>query len=307
MTNALTLVVMAAGLGSRFNGQKQWAAIGPHGETLLDYAIYDALSVGFERVVLVVRETDETTLRQRMQETVGDHCAVAVACQRLSDLPDGFEAPTGRAKPWGTGHAVWSARRLVDGPFAAINADDFYGRAAFAALAEWLAGSPPRAEREQAMIGYRLDHTLTDFGAVSRGVCEVSPESMLQKIVERHRVGREGGSIISSEDGEEWIDLSPESTVSINLWGFDPFLFDALTQRFKTFLSGLGTEEASAEFGLSTEIGSLMEAGIIGVRVLPTDERWFGITYREDLERARTEIGRRIDAGEYPEALWRTA
>jgi len=307
MTNRLTLVVMAAGLGSRFNGQKQWAAIGPHGESLLDYAIYDALSVGFERVVLIVRETDETALRQRMRETVGDRCAVAFACQRMTDLPEGFGVPADRKKPWGTGHAVWAARRLVDGPFAAINADDFYGRAAFATLAEWLAGSSTRAAGDQAMIGYRLGNTLSDFGPVSRGVCEVSPESLLRRIVERHRIVREGGSIVSSEDGEAWSELPSESAVSINLWGFGPFIFDALTERFEIFLSRLGKEAASAEFGLSTEIGRLITAGIIDVRVLPTDERWFGITYREDLGRARTEIVRRIDAGEYPEALWQRA
>jgi len=307
MTKSLTLVVMAAGIGSRFDGQKQWAGIGPHGEALLDYAIYDALRAGFDRVVLIVRAEHEETLRQRMQETVGDRCAVEFACQRLSDLPDGFVVPEGRVKPWGTGHAVWSSRHLIDGPFAVINADDFYGREAFAVLAEHLSAPRKRPESEQAMVGYRLDHTLSEFGTVSRGVCSVSADGMLTDIVERHRVGRRGPSIASSEDGESWVELAPDATVSINLWGFEPAILDALGSRFATFLSELGAAGAITEFALSTEIGRLMKAGAVDVRVLPTDERWFGITYREDLDQARTEIGRRISAGEYPASLWQSA
>ncbi|MBU0595612.1 NTP transferase domain-containing protein [Candidatus Bipolaricaulota bacterium] len=307
MAHSITLAVMAAGIGSRFDGQKQWASIGPHGEALLDYAIHDALGAGFDRVVLIIREEHEATLRQRMRDTVGDRCAVEFACQKLTDLPEGFAAPGGREKPWGTGHAVWSCRHLIDGPFAVINADDFYGREGFVALARFLKTSRDRTATEQAMVGYRLDHTLSEFGTVSRGVCTVSAAGLLTAIVERHRVGRRAAAIAASEDGECWIELPPDATVSINLWGFDPSIFGALERRFVAFLAQLGGAGASSEFALSTEIGRLVEAADITVRVLPTGERWFGLTYREDLERARAEIESRIAVGEYPATPWRSA
>lgn len=302
MAHAFTLAVMAAGIGSRFDGQKQWASIGPHGETLLDYAIYDALRAGFGRIVLIVRDEHKDALRARLRDTMGGRWKVEFACQRLADVPEGCVVPEGRAKPWGTGHAVWSCRRLIDGPFAVVNADDFYGREAFAALAQFL--ETRRDRTEHALVGYRLDRTLSESGTVSRGVCSVAGNGLLLEIVERHRVERRGATIVSSEDGECWSDLAPDATASMNLWGFDPSILSALETRFAVFLSELGSKGASSEFALSTEVGQLVVAGDASVRVLSTDERWFGITYREDLERARSEIESRIAASEYPATLW---
>jgi len=300
MAKRLTLAVMAAGLGSRFDGSKQWADVGPTGEALLDYAIFDAISAGFDRTVLVVRAEDEAGLQNRMERTVGRRCPVEFAVQRLDDTPDGFGPPVGRSKPWGTGHAVWSSRELIDEPFAVINADDYYGPGAFAAMAGFLR-TTESAGNEHAMVEYRLDDTLSDHGRVSRGVCTIRDGRWLEEIVEMHGIARRGGAI-SAGDEDSPSTLRADTTVSMNLWGFQPSIFEELGRAFESFLATL--PDGEPEFALSSAINRLLASSSIRVKALLTDETWFGLTYREDLARVRAEIERRIEEGQYPVPLW---
>jgi len=299
MAKRLTLAVMAAGLGSRFDGSKQWADVGPAGEALLDYAMFDAIGAGFDRAVLVVRAEDEARLQDRMERTVGRRCPVEFAVQRLEDTPAGFALPVGRTKPWGTGHAVWSCRDLIDEPFAAINADDYYGPAAFAAMASFLRASN-RLQNEHAMIGYRLADTLSDHGRVSRGVCVVRGGRWLEEIAEMHGIARQGDVISAAE--EDAPGLRADATVSMNLWGFQPSIFEALGRAFESFLATL--PDGEPEFALSSAINRLLTSSALRVQILPTNETWFGLTYREDLTRVRAEIERRIEERQYPVPLW---
>ena len=299
----LTLVVMAAGAGSRYGGLKQVESIGPNGEWFIDYSIFDALSAGFRHVVLVVREEIEGEFRARFDRVLRCSCRVDYVVQRLDDLPPGFSPPAGRSKPWGTGHAVWSCRDSIDGPFCVINADDFYGRKAFQLLAEYLS-QEGRSDAEHALIGYELSKTLTEHGSVARGVCRVDEDGFLREIDERHRVAERGGAVTSSEDGEKWIELPPETVVSMNAWGFGEGFMHDLSHRFPEFLEENAVELETVEFFLPEIVGQLVAVGEACVRVLPTDEAWFGVTYQEDVVRAREKMTERIANGLYPARLW---
>jgi len=299
----LTIVVMAAGIGSRYGGSKQVEPIGPNGEWLVDYAIYDALRAGFARIVFVVRDEIEAEFRERYDGVLPAACRVEYVVQSLDDLPAGFSPPADRVKPWGTGHAVWSCRHVVDGPFGVINADDFYGRGAFEALAGFFARSR-RAEGEHVLVGYELAKTLTEHGSVRRGVCRVDAGGLLVEVRERHRIAWRDGSITSSEDGETWTKLPGDTIVSLNTWGFGVEFMAGLSRQFSTFLADRAAELGTAEFFLPDTVGRLIAEGEARVRVLSTDETWFGVTYPEDVERARREIADRIAAGAYPARLW---
>ena len=298
-----TLVVMAAGIGSRYGGLKQVEPIGPNGEWIIDYSVFDAVRAGFEKVVFVVRDEIETEIRERFDRTLGSACPVGYVVQSLHDLPTGFSAPAGRAKPWGTGHAVWSCRSMLDGPFGVINADDFYGRGAFESLAGFLAQGEHGAA-DHALIGYDLSKTLTEHGHVTRGVCRVDEHGFLLEIVERHRVAEHDGIITSSEDGETWIVLPRDTTVSMNMWGFGAGFVAELSRRLPEFLADHAGELHMAEFILPEVIGRLVAGDAARVQVLPTDERWFGVTFREDVRRAKEEMAQRIEDGRYPSRLW---
>jgi len=299
----LTLVVMAAGAGSRYGGLKQVEPIGPNGEWLIDYSVFDALSTGFQRVVFVIREEIEGELRARFDRLPAAVCRVDYVVQRLDDLPAGFSAPAARRKPWGTGHAVWSCRDALDGPFCVINADDFYGPQAFELVAEHLTQGG-RGRAEHALIGYELSRTLTEHGPVARGVCRVDEAGYLLEIDERHRVAYRDGVVTSSEDGETWTELAPDSTVSMNVWGFGARFADDLTHRLVKFLEESDGRLETAEFLLPAVVGCLVAEGAARVRVLRTDEAWFGVTYRGDALRAREKIVERIASGAYPARLW---
>lgn len=299
----LTLVVMAAGGGSRYGGLKQVEPIGPNGEWFIDYSIYDALLAGFGRVVLVTRDEIEGEFRARFDRMLADVCRVDYVVQRLDDLPAGFFPPATREKPWGTGHAVWSCRDVIDGPFCVINADDFYGREAFKLLAEHL-DRDGRSEAEHALIGYELSKTLTEHGPVARGVCRVDDADYLLEIDERHRIADRDGIVSSSEDGEVWIELPPDATVSMNVWGFGGGFANSLTPRFVKFLEENGGGLETVEFFLPVVVGDLVAEGTARVRVLRTDETWIGVTYREDVPHAREKIADRIASGSYPARLW---
>lgn len=299
----LTLVVMAAGIGSRYGGHKQVEPMGPNGEWLVDYSIYDAMRAGFARIVFVVRGEIEAEFRERYDDVLSAVCRVEYVVQSLDDLPDGFSPPADRVKPWGTGHAVWSCRDVIDGPFGVINADDFYGRGAFDALAGYFARDH-RAPGDHVLVGYKLANTLSEHGSVRRGVCRVDANGLLIDVRERHRIARRAGSISSSEDGETWMEMAGDTIVSLNTWGFGVEFMDGLSRQFPAFLAAHAAELGTAEFFLPDTVGRLIAEGGARVRVVSTDETWFGVTYPEDVQRARREITERIAAGEYPPRLW---
>lgn len=299
--NKPTLVILAAGIGSRYGGPKQVEPVGPSGEIILDYTLYDAWRAGFGRAVFVVRPEHEALLGDRFRRALSGRMEIVFVHQRLDDLPEGSPPPATREKPWGTAHAVRAARGAVPGWFAAANADDFYGRGSWAALARFLAGD--RRETEWCLVAFRLANTLSPHGAVSRGVCEVDRDGCLIGITERTGIERAPGGGRFPGRGGEWRVLPGETPVSMNLWGFSPRLFPRLESGFAAFLEGKG-RNPGAEFQLPGVIDRLLREGECRCRVLATDERWFGMTYRADREEVRTEIARRVDAGAYPERLW---
>lgn len=311
MSKDPTLIVMAAGLGSRYGGIKQIEPIGPHGATLLDYAVYDALRAGFGKVVFVVNATIEAPFRERFGTTIERHCDVAYVVQRLTNLPPGFALPPERQKPWGTGHAVLSCRDVVGGPFAVINADDFYGHAAFETLSGYLASAEDKDSfYNYCMVGYVLGNTVTEHGHVSRGVCTVDDDGFLVHIRERTHIKRRGATseapaaVAYTEDGATWIDIPAEAAVSMNIWGFTPSLFGELERRFPIFLENNVQNIQKAEFFLPNIVGDMVRERKARVRVLASDAQWFGVTYKEDRPRVERSIRALIEQGVYPENLW---
>ena len=292
----LTLVVLAAGMGSRYGGLKQVDPMGPAGETVLDYSVYDAARAGFGRVLFVIRRDFAEAFRASVGARFADRVKVDYVFQELDALPPGRVPPAGRAKPWGTGHAVWCAREALTGPFAVVNADDFYGAGSFARLAEFLraAASAGATPPEFAMVGFELVNTLSEHGAVSRGVCAVTAEGGLRGIEERT-------GILADEVGEGR-KYAASTTVSMNCWGFTPGFLPMLDARWRAFLEARGTDE-KAEFYLPFAVNDLLAAGEARVRVLPTADQWFGVTYREDKPRVQAAIAALVAAGAYPSPL----
>lgn len=295
-----TLVVLAAGMGSRYGGLKQIDAVGPHDATLLDYSIFDAVRAGFGDVIFVIRRDieDEFVDRVGAKYDAIDHFEVRYAFQEIDDLPDGYDVPDGREKPWGTAHATLAARDLIDGPFAVVNADDFYGRRAYRQLADHLS----RGAEEYAMVGFVLRDTLSPHGAVTRGVCRTA-DDCLQAIEEISGVARhDEGAVYPGPDGEQRT-LSGSETVSMNFWGFPASVLEHLESGLVEFLDEHG-DDSKAEYLLPDCVGELVAAGAARVRVLPGGGPWFGVTYQEDRPTVQQSIRKLIDAGEYPERLW---
>ena len=300
-----TLLVLAAGMGSRYGGLKQIDPVGPGGEFILDFSVFDAVRAGFGKVVFVIRRDMEEVFRQAVGKRFEAKLDVGYAFQELADLPAGFAAPPGRVKPWGTGHAVWAARRAVNGPFSVINADDFYGRdshrqlGGFFAAAKRAAAGPP----EFAMAGFRLAATVSPHGSVSRGICEVDADGFLRQVIERTRIERlPDGSHAWFEDDRP-VPLSGKEIVSMNMWGFTPELFDLLGDCFERFLREHGSGEKS-EFYLPAAVDAMIREGRARVRVLPTEGTWLGVTYPEDKDVVAEGIRRLAESGEYPVPLW---
>lgn len=297
-----TLVVMAAGMGSRYGGLKQIDPVGPNGEIVIDYSVFDALRAGFGRIVFIIRRDIEKPFREVIERAIARHAPVDYAFQSLEDLPNGYLPPEGRSKPWGTGHAIRAVRDIVKEPFAVINADDFYGREAFEVMAAPLAKAALDST-EFYLAGYRLSETLSDHGAVSRGICEVDANGYLRRVVERTHIERKNGVIVAqTERGQMPVD--PMSTVSMNFWGFTPALFPPLDQAFKDFLRE-HHQNIKAELAIPTIIDGMIANGLARVRVLPTTARWLGMTYPEDKPLVREGIAALIKAGEYPSPLWK--
>ncbi len=303
---SLTLLIMAAGIGSRYGGLKQIDPVGPNGEIVVDYSVYDALRAGFDKVVFVIRREIESAFRERIGRAVEGRVETAYVFQELDRLPPGYALPAGRTKPWGTGHAILCARDEVTTPFAAINADDFYGRTAFAALAGHLRNARDTGGLyDYAMVGYILENTLSEHGHVARGVCASGPDRCLIDIRERERIRRFPDGVKYGRAGGDWIELPAGSLVSMNFWGFTPGLFDELESRFPAFLRASAANILKAEFLIPEVVGSLVREGKARVRVLPTAEKWFGVTYPDDRPRVQKAIREIIARGVYPENLWK--
>lgn len=297
------LVVMAAGIGSRYGGLKQIDPVGPAGEIVLDYTVFDAIRAGFDKVVFVIRRDIEEAFRQKVAP-IERRIETAYVFQDMDRLPAGFSLSAGRAKPWGTGHAVLCAAEAVDRPFAVANADDFYGAESFAVLADFLHDRPADTGiQEYAMVGFTLANTLTEAGYVSRGVCTACGDGYLQSIVERTRIEKDGEGARFTEDGSTWQAIDPACLVSMNLWGFGPELFAELDRLFRGFLQARGGEP-KAEFYIPTAVNDLMTEGKARVRVLPTAARWLGVTYPQDKARVKQAVADLVAQGKYPPSLW---
>jgi dTDP-glucose pyrophosphorylase len=301
-TTRTTLVLLAAGMGSRYGGVKQIDGVGPNGEALIDYSIYDALQAGFTDLCFIIRAEIEDAVREFFAGKFPKDIGVQYAVQSMDDLPAGFSPPSERSKPWGTAHAVYAARSMVRTPFAVVNADDFYGRDSYRQLHRHLAAQDA-ASTEYAMVGFTLRETLSPHGSVSRGICEVDRDGYLTRIVEHKKIEQLGTRVTNTFDDGSTTDLSPESVASMNMFGFTPSVFPLIEREFAAFLRSSGSDP-KAEFYIPSLMTSLINAGDARMRVLPTSSRWFGMTYREDRAAVQARIREFIEAGEYPRKLW---
>ncbi|AVM44451.1 nucleotidyltransferase family protein [Victivallis lenta] len=300
----LTLLVLAAGMGSRYGGLKQLDEVGPSGETVMDYSVFDAMRAGFDRVVFVIRKDIEEAFRAAIGSRYADRIEVAYAFQDMNDLPAGFRVPEGRTKPWGTGQAVYAARKLLDGPFAVINADDFYGADSYRKLAGYLKSAPEDGKIRGCIASFVLSNTLSENGSVSRGICSADAAGNLSKVVENTKIFRRDGKVISvQEDGAE-LEFTGEELVSMNSWGFMPELVGELERLFTGFLEEHGTELKS-EFYLPFAVDTLIREGRAEIKMLKSEDSWFGITYREDKPFVQAALRKLVAEGAYPEKLFK--
>jgi len=304
---SLTLVVMAAGIGSRYGGLKQIDPVGPSGEVVLDYSVYDALRAGCDRVVFIIRKDIEAAFRDRIGRRIERAADTAYVLQSLDQVPPGFRVPEERKKPWGTAQAILACQDTVTTPFLAVNADDYYGRTAFEAMAGHFAQGAGGGIPEFAMVGYRLENTLSEHGTVARGVCEATADGYLVGIRELLKIRRAAGGVKHTENDVDWVPLDPASWTSMNCWGFTPVLFGELERRFPGFLQKSAANILKAEFLIPEVVGELIREKKARVKVLPTRERWFGVTYPEDRPVFRSAILALVEAGTYPRDLWARA
>ncbi len=295
---ALTLLVLAAGMGSRYGGLKQIDPVGPGGGTIIDYSVYDALQAGFARLVFVIRRDIERAFRETIGRRFEERIAVEYVFQELDKLPPGFRVPAGRKKPWGTGHAILMAAEVITDPFGVINGDDFYGGRSFRVLADHL-----RADAlAYAMVGFVLRNTLSEFGSVSRGVCQVGVGSLLKGVTELTKIEKDGDGARNIDSDGHVQPLTGDEIVSLNMWGFTQSIFGHLREQFGSFLSQRGQDE-KAEFYIPTVVNQLIADGRERVKVLRTPDSWFGVTYREDCARVKASILHLTARGEYPPKL----
>jgi dTDP-glucose pyrophosphorylase len=292
--NNITLLIMAAGMGSRYGGLKQLDAIGPSGETIIDYSVYDAIKAGFTKVVFIIRTDFEQEFKSKITDKYEGQIQVEFAFQDLNDLPDEFTCPEGREKPWGTGHAILSARDVINEPFVAINGDDFYGRESFKVVADYY----KKGANSFSMVAFKLDKTLSSFGGVTRGLCTVNDEK-LNTVIETADLQKTDYGVSSNRD----IELDGSEPVSMNVWGFTPILFKYLEEKFVEFLSENGTEMKS-EYLIPSVVNELIQSGQETVHVLRSGATWFGVTYKEDKPYVEGEIEKLVNKGEYPGKLF---
>lgn len=305
--NKPVLVIMAAGLGSRYGGLKQIDPIDKEGNIIIDYSIFDAKRAGFEKVIFIIKKENEQIFRETIGARVGDNMEVAYVFQDINNLPEGYSVPEGRVKPWGTAHAVLSCIDEIDGPFAVINADDYYGRNAFEVIYQFLSTKEDDEKYRYTMVGYLLKNTVTDNGHVSRGVCTVNEQGELVSVIERTKIMKmDGGIAYTEDDGATWEQVDPDSLVSMNMWGFSKSFVQEIKNGFPAFLDeGLKVNPMKCEYYLPAVVTRLLEADLATVAVLPSKDKWYGITYKEDKPVIMEAIQKMKDEGIYPQGLWK--
>ncbi len=303
--NKPVLVIMAAGMGSRYGGLKQLDPVGNHGQLIIDYSIYDARRAGFETVVFVIKPEIEEDFKRCIGDRVSKSMDVRYAYQLKEDLPEGYCVPEERRKPWGTAHAALAARNVVDGPFAVINADDYYGPEAFREIYGYLSAHADGDVYEYVMVGYLLKNTVTENGTVARGVCEETADNFLTRVTERTKIEKGEPPRYTEDDGQTWTELSGDTIVSMNMWGFTRSFLDEAWARFPAFLDkALAENPAKAEYFLPTVVSQLIDEGKARVKVLRSEDKWYGVTYREDKPTVVNAIAEKTKSGLYPDRLW---
>ena len=305
MSHKPVLVIMAAGMGSRYGGLKQLDPVGSHGQLIIDYSIYDAKRAGFETVVFVIKPEIEADFKEAIGDRVSKVMDVKYAYQLKEDLPEGYSVPAGRTKPWGTAHAALAARNIVDGPFAVINADDYYGPEAYQEIYNYLSTHQDGEFYEYVMVGYLLKNTVTENGTVARGVCEETADHFLTQVTERTKIEKGEPPRYTEDDGATWTDLSADTIVSMNMWGFTRSFLDEALARFPAFLDKtLAENPEKGEYFLPTVVSQLIDEGKARVKVLRSEDKWYGVTYREDKPTVVAAIAEKTAAGLYPDRLW---
>ena len=298
-----TLFVLAAGMGSRYGGLKQLDGVGPSGETIMDYSIYDAIRGGFGKIVFVIRKDFEDDFRKIVLSKYENHIPVEVVFQALDNLPAGYTCPEGRVKPWGTNHAVLMGKDVIKEPFAVINADDFYGRDSFAVLGKYLSELPEGSKNDYCMVGFRIGNTLSESGSVARGVCSANEEGNLTTVVERTEIMRVDGVVSYKNEEGGWTELEDNTPVSMNMWGFTPDYFKYSEDYFTEFLDA-NKENLKAEYFIPLMVNKLINEKTANVKVLDTTSKWFGVTYAADRPSVVEKLQALVDAGEYPSKLF---
>ncbi len=300
-----TLLLLAAGMGSRYGGLKQLDGLGPNGETIMDYSIYDAIKAGFGKIVFVIRKDFEQDFREKILSKYEGHVPVELCFQSLDALPEGFTCPEGRVKPWGTNHAVLMAKDVIREPFCVINCDDFYNRDAFMVIGKFLADLPEGSQNRYAMVGFRVGNTLSENGTVARGICSKDSDECLTTVVERTEIMRVDGPVCYKDEQGQWVAVDDNTPVSMNMWGFTPDYFTHSEEYFKTFLSDpANMANPKAEFFIPLMVNKLINDGTATVKVLDTTSKWFGVTYAADRQSGVDKIQTLVNEGVYPEKLW---
>ena len=300
------LVIMAAGMGSRYGGLKQIDPVDDEGHIIMDFSMFDARKAGFEKVVFIIKKENEKDFRESVGDRISKFMEVSYVFQDVNDIPDGYAVPEGRTKPWGTGHAILSCRDVVDSSFAVINADDYYGAEAFKLIYDYLAAHGDDEKYRYTMVGYKLGNTVTDNGHVARGICDMNECGELVAIHERTRIEkRNGGIAYTEDDGETWIPVSEDTIVSMNMWGFTNSILKELKDRFPSFLDrGLEENPVKCEYFLPAVVSGLLEEDKATVAVLASADKWYGMTYKEDKPVVAAAIQKMKDEGVYPKNLW---
>ncbi|MBE5976446.1 sugar phosphate nucleotidyltransferase [Lacrimispora xylanisolvens] len=306
MNGKPVLVIMAAGMGSRYGGLKQIDSIDTYGNKIIDYSIFDAVQAGFEKVVFIIKKAIEKEFRENIGDRIAAHVKVEYVYQELDRLPAGYQVPEGRVKPWGTGHAILCCQDVIDGPFAVINADDYYGKSAFESIFNQLSQISDGGKYQYTMVGYRLYNTLTENGHVARGVCTISEDGKLVDIHERTRIEKQGDKAkFTEDDGKTWTELDEDTVVSMNMWGFTKSIIKELDERFAVFLDKeLSGNPLKCEYFLPFVVDELLKEYKAEVTVLKSVDRWYGVTYKEDKETVVNAIKELKKTGIYPERLW---
>lgn len=300
-----TLLLLAAGMGSRYGGLKQLDGLGPNGETIMDYSIYDAIKAGFGKIVFVIRKDFEDDFRQKVLSKYEGHIPAEVCFQAMDKLPEGFTLPEGRQKPWGTNHAVMMAKGLIHEPFCVINCDDFYNRDAYMVMGKFLSELPEGSKNRYSMVGFRVGNTLSENGTVARGICSKDNEGHLTEVVERTEIMRVDGKVCYKDEEGKWVAVEDNTPVSMNMWGFTPDYFEYSDEYFKEFLSDAkNMENLKAEFFIPLVVNNLIHEGTATVKVLDTTSKWFGVTYAADRQATVDRIQKLIEEGVYPNRLF---